>query len=247
MAVILVIEDEVNVAAMIRVCVESAGHTCHITYNGNEGLEKFSQLQPDVVILDLMLPGINGLDVCARIRQFIKSKQKDPYIMMLTGKIEEIDRIIGFSTGADDYMPKPFSPVELAVRLTALLRRELRKQANEIGMIETSHLLIDQECRNVYLKSTNGTREMVKLTTLEFNLLVVLAQRPGRVWSRSQLLDTVWGIDYMGDIRIVDSYIKRLRQKLYSTDTIGKKLDKTQFICTISGIGYSFTDSDDKF
>ncbi len=243
MAVVLVIEDEVNVAAMIRVCLESEGHTCHITYNGNEGLDKFSQLQPDVVILDLMLPGINGLDICAHIRQFVKSKQKDPYIMMLTGKIEEIDRIIGFSTGADDYMPKPFSPVELAVRLKALLRRGLRQQANNNSMIETRHLVINEECRTVHLKHANGTKEMVKLTALEFNLLVVLAQRPGRVWSRSQLLDKVWGTDYVGDIRIVDSYIKRLRQKLCGNDTIGEKPDKTQFICTVSGIGYNFADS----
>jgi two-component system OmpR family response regulator len=243
MTVVLIIEDEVNVAAMIRVCVESEGYTCHVTHNGNEGLNKFSQLQPDIVILDLMLPGINGLDICAHIRQFIKSKQKDPYIMMLTGKAEEIDRIIGFSTGADDYMPKPFSPVELAVRLRALLRRELRQQANSEDIIETHHLLIDQERRTVYLKYSTGKRETVKLTTLEFNLLVVLAKRPGRVWSRSQLLDAVWGIDYVGDFRIVDSYIKRLRQKLYSTDATGEKLNKTQFICTAPGIGYSFTDS----
>jgi two-component system OmpR family response regulator len=242
MAVILVIEDEINVAAMIRVCVESEGHICHVAHNGNEGLDKFCKLQPDIIILDLMLPGINGLDICTHIRQFIKSKQKDPYIMMLTGKVEESDRIIGFSTGADDYMPKPFSPVELAVRLRVLLRRELRQQANSEGMIQTRHLLIDQERRIVHFKYTNHTTEIVKLTTLEFNLLVVLAKRPGRVWSRSQLLDTVWGIDYEGDFRIVDSYIKRLRQKLYRTDATGEKLDKTQFICTAPGIGYSFTD-----
>jgi len=241
MAVVLVIEDEVNIAAMIRVCVESEGHTCQVVYNGDDGLDRFSQLQPDVVILDLMLPGINGLDICAHIRQFIKSKQKDPYIMMLTGKVEEIDRIIGFSTGADDYMAKPFSPVELAVRLRALLRREMRQQTNSEGIIETEQLLIDQECRTVHIKHANGSKETVKLTTLEFNLLVVLANRPGRVWSRSQLLDTVWGIDYVGDLRIVDSYIKRLRQKLYSSDAAGEKLDKTQFISTVPGIGYSFT------
>jgi len=243
MAVVLVIEDEVNVAAMIRVCVESEGHACQVAYNGEEGLNKFCQLQPDVVILDLMLPGINGLDICAHIRQFIKSRQKDPYIMMLTGKVEEIDRIIGFSTGADDYMSKPFSPVELAVRLRALLRRELRQQVNSEDIIETNRLLIDRECRTVYLKQLDGSREMIKLTTLEFNLLVVLASRPGRVWSRSHLLDTVWGIDYLGDLRIVDSYIKRLRQKLYNKNPNGTKLDKYQFISTAPGIGYSFTES----
>jgi two-component system OmpR family response regulator len=138
-------------------------------------------------------------------------------------------------------MAKPFSPVELAVRLRALLRREMRQQTNSEGIIETEQLLIDQECRTVHIKHANGSKETVKLTTLEFNLLVVLANRPGRVWSRSQLLDTVWGIDYVGDLRIVDSYIKRLRQKLYSSDAAGEKLDKTQFISTVPGIGYSFT------
>lgn len=240
MATVLIIEDEVNIAAMIRTCIQSEGHHCQVVYDGKAGVDAFRQFQPDVVILDLMLPGMNGLDVCTHIRQCSKLGQKDPYIMMLTGKTEEIDRIIGFSTGADDYMAKPFNPVELTVRLRALLRRELRSQSAGVDdYFETTHLEIDKETRSVHLKLPKGDREGVKFTTLEFNLLTTMAQRPGRVWSRSQLLDTVWGDDFGGDDRIVDSYIKRLRQKLCSTD----RFDKLQFIHTVPGIGYSFLDS----
>ena len=240
MATVLIVEDEINIAAMIRTCIQSEGHHCQVVYGGKAGVEAFRQFQPDVVILDLMLPEMNGLDVCTHIRQFSKLGQKDPYIMMLTGKTEEIDRIIGFSTGADDYMAKPFNPVELAVRLRALLRRELRSQSAESDdCFETTHLEINQGMRSVYLKFSDGDREAIKFTTLEFNLLVTMAQRPGRVWSRSQLLDTVWGDDFGGDDRIVDSYIKRLRQKLCGTD----RFDKSQFIHTVPGIGYNFLDS----
>ncbi len=240
MATVLIIEDEVNIAAMIRTCIQSEGHHCQVVYDGKAGVDAFRQLQPDVVILDLMLPEMNGLDVCTHIRQSSKLGQKDPYIMMLTGKTEEIDRIIGFSTGADDYMAKPFNPVELTVRLRALLRRELRRHnAEPDDCLETTHLEINQGMRSVHLKLPNGDREGVKFTTLEFNLLVTMAQRPGRVWSRSQLLDMVWGDDFDGDDRIVDSYIKRLRQKLCNND----RFEKSQFIHTASGIGYSFLDS----
>ena len=240
MVMVLIVEDEVNIATMIRTCIQSEGHHCQVVHDGKAGVEAFRQSQPDVVILDLMLPEMNGLDVCTHIRQSSKLGQKDPYIMMLTGKIEEIDRIIGFSTGADDYMAKPFNPVELTVRLRALLRRELRSQSAESDdCFETTHLEINQGMRSVHLKLPNGHREGIKFTTLEFNLLVTMAQRPGRVWSRSQLLDTVWGDDFGGDDRIVDSYIKRLRQKLCSTN----HFDKSQFIHTVPGIGYSFLDS----
>lgn len=241
MAIVLVIEDEINVAALIRTCLESEGHVCHLAADGESGLERYRSLQPDVVILDLMLPKLNGLDVCAHIRQSSKLGQKDPYIMMLTGKTQELDRIIGFSTGADDYMPKPFSPVELAVRLRALLRREMRTSPQTDDVIETRHLQINKDCREVRFKA-NGTSELIKFTTLEFDLLVTLASRPGRVWSRSQLLDAVWGDDFVGDDRIVDSYIKRLRQKLAQPSELHS--GKSQFIQTAPGIGYSFVDSD---
>ncbi len=241
---VLVVEDEINVAKLIQTCVESAGYTCYLAHDGNAGLDGFMQYQPDVVILDLMLPGMNGLDVCTQIRHSSKLGGKDPYILMLTAKSQEIDRIIGFSTGADDYMAKPFSPVELTVRLRALLRRDLRHQTSQTNKIETKHLTIDRDNRQVSIAADRGSRESIALTLLEFNLLETMAQRPGRVWSRTQLLELVWGDDYHGDDRIVDAYVKRLRQKLCGTDAQG--FDRLQFLHTAPGIGYSFNDGEDR-
>ncbi len=241
MTVILVIEDEINVAKLIKTCVESEGYICHIAHDGEAGLNSYRQDQPDVVILDLMLPKLTGLEVCSQIRHSSKLGAKDPYIMMLTAKVEEIDRIIGFSTGADDYMHKPFSPIELLVRIRALLRREFRHQSSEIEIIKTKNLTIKKDNREVFLTCPDGSIEQIKLTLLEFNLLETMATRPGRVWSRTQLLELIWGDDYHGDYRIVDAYIKRLRQKLCSS--CSDSFDKSQFIQTSPGIGYSFVEA----
>jgi DNA-binding response OmpR family regulator len=237
MTTILVIEDEINVAKLIKTCVESEGYICHIANDGEAGLNSYRQYQPDVVILDLMLPKLNGLEVCTQIRHSIRLGAKDPYIMMLTAKTEEIDRIIGFSSGADDYMPKPFSPVELMVRLRALLRRDIRSQSSPSEIIKTKHLTIKKDNREVSLTYPDGRVEPIKLTLLEFNLLETMATRLGRVWSRAQLLELVWGEDYHGD----DAYIKRLRQKLCGSYA---DFDKSQFIQTAPGIGYSFADGE---
>lgn len=234
MVKILIIEDEINVAALLRTCVESEGYCCHVAYEGKSGLAAFREFEPDVIILDLMLPGMNGLDVCTRIRQ--SGARKDPYIMMLTAKAEEIDRIIGFSTGADDYLPKPFSPTELLVRIRALLRRTMRHQ--ELVVIETPRLQIDLERRTVVLKVPQGTAIAVQLSSLEFDVLATLASRPQKVWTRPHLLDSVWGGDFPGDERIVDSYIKRLRQKLGQSGTTTDPL-----IRTVPGVGYAFEDN----
>jgi DNA-binding response OmpR family regulator len=242
MTTILVIEDEINVAKLIKTCIESEGYICHIARDGEAGLNSYRQYQPDVVILDLMLPKLNGLEVCTQIRHSSRLGAKDPYIMMLTAKTEEIDRIIGFSTGADDYMPKPFSPVELIVRLRALLRRDIRHQGSPSEIIQTNHLTIKKDNREVSLTHPDGTTEQIKLTLLEFNLLETMATRLGRVWSRTQLLELVWGDDYHGDDRIVDAYIKRLRQKLCGNHL--DRFDKFQFIQTAPGIGYSFADGE---
>jgi DNA-binding response OmpR family regulator len=241
MTTILVIEDEINVAKLIKTCVESEGYICHIAHDGEAGLNSYRQYQPDVVILDLMLPKLNGLEVCTQIRNSSRLGAKDPYIMMLTAKTEEIDRIIGFSSGADDYMPKPFSPVELIVRLRALLRRDIRSQSGPSEIIRTKHLTIKKDNREVSLTHSDGRTEPIKLTLLEFNLLETMANRLGRVWSRAQLLELVWGEDYHGDDRIVDAYIKRLRQKLCGSQS---DFDKSQFIQTAPGIGYSFADGE---
>jgi two-component system OmpR family response regulator len=235
---ILIVEDERNVASVVRSCIESEGFTCSIAYDGETGLQLFKQHQPDVVILDLKLPGMNGLDVCNRIRQ--AKVEKDPFILMLTGQTAEVDRIIGYSTGADDYIPKPFSPKELVVRLRSLLRRKLRHQQPQPRNIETPHFLIDTERREVLVqKSPDTDLELVGLTTVEFDLLVLMATRPGRVWTRTELLDTVRGIDYMGDDRAIDTYIKRLRDK------ISPPVQRDRYIKTHIGIGYSFEDRKD--
>jgi DNA-binding response OmpR family regulator len=242
MTTILVIEDEINVAKLIKTCIESEGYICHIAHDGETGLNSYRQYQPDIVILDLMLPKLNGLEVCTQIRHSSKLGAKDPYIMMLTAKTEEIDRIIGFSSGADDYMPKPFSPVELIVRLRALLRRDIRHQSSPSEIVQTKHLTIKEDNREVALRYPGGTTEQIKLTLLEFNLLQTMATRIGRVWSRTQLLELVWGDDYHGDDRIVDAYIKRLRQKLCGSHA--DSFDRSQFIQTAPGIGYSFADGE---
>ncbi|MEX0269563.1 response regulator transcription factor [Leptolyngbyaceae cyanobacterium UHCC 1019] len=233
MATILIIEDEVNIASLLQTCVESEGYGCCVAYDGKSGLAAFRRLEPDLIILDLMLPEMNGLEVCTQIRQ--SGASKDPYVMMLTAKGEEIDRIIGFSTGADDYLPKPFSPTELLVRIRALLRRTMRHQATL--KIETPHLQIDLERRSVFLKAIRSDEIAVHLSALEFDVLATLANRPGRVWTRTQLLDNVWGGDFTGDERIVDSYVKRLRHKLGQGNA-----ETYSFIRTVSGVGYAFED-----
>ncbi|MBE9014362.1 response regulator transcription factor, partial [Pseudanabaenaceae cyanobacterium LEGE 13415] len=175
------------------------------------------------------------LEVCTRIRQN-KSVRKDPYIIMLTAKGSENDRIVGFSTGADDYIPKPFSPQELIARVRAVLRRKLRHEGEQ-DTIESPHFIIDSEKRQVRVRKTDeGELELVRLSPVEFNLLALMAARPKRVWSRSELLDAVRGIDYVGDERTIDTYIGRLRGKISPPN------QRDRFIRTHTSIGYSFED-----
>jgi len=232
---ILVIEDEHNVASMVRSCIEAEGYACSTAHDGETGLRLFREWQPDVVILDLGLPVMSGLDVCTQIRH--ARGEKDPYIIMLTARKSEVDRIIGFSTGADDYIPKPFSPQELVVRLRAVTRRSLRHQEADAKIIQTSHLLIDPEQREVLVQKAAGELELVTLTTVEFDILYKMASRPKRVWTRTDLLDAVRGMDYVGDERSIDAYIKRLRNKISPPN------ERDKFIKTHINLGYSFEDS----
>lgn len=180
-----------------------------------------------------MLPGLGGLEVCARIRQ--KPGAKDPYILMLTAKGEEIDRVIGLSTGADDYLVKPFSPRELVARVRALLRRSLR-QAGQHQVYQTQHFAIDVEQRTASIQYNSKPPQTLDLTTLEFNLLTTFVSYPGRVWNRTQLIDKLWGSDFFGDERVVDTHVARLRKKV--------ELDPANptFIKTVVGVGYKFED-----
>lgn len=234
---ILIVEDEPEIAQLIRETLEREGFLCYIANTGLEALTQFQHQQPDVIILDIMLPELDGLEVCTRIRQ--KTGIKDPYILMLTARGEEIDRIVGLSTGADDYLVKPFSPRELVARVRALLRRSLRHENQSNQVYHTPHFTIDLDQHTAIRHLGANKEETLDLTTLEFNLLVTFMSYPGRVWSRTQLIDKLWGNDFFGDERVVDTHIRRLRKKI--------ELDATNpsFIKTVIGVGYKFEDFED--
>lgn len=232
---ILIIEDEPEIAGLIQRNLEKEGFTCRIAKDGNSALSEFYSQAPDLIILDLMIPGLDGLEVCARIRQ--KPGNKDPYILMLTARGEEIDRVIGLSTGADDYMVKPFSPRELVARVRALLRRSMRQTGNSSNIYRSAHFMIDLEQRTATRIDDEQTSEVLDLTALEFDLLSTFISYPGRVWNRSQLIDKLWGDDFFGDERVVDAHVARLRKKV-EFDSANPK-----YIKTVVGVGYKFEDS----
>ena len=233
---ILIVEDEQEIAQLIEQTLIQENFSCRIANNGLTALDLFKQQQPDVVILDIMLPGLDGLEVCTRIRQ--QPYEKDPYIMMLTARGEEIDRVIGLSTGADDYLVKPFSPRELVARVRALLRRSLRQvsKSENAQIYRTKHFAVDLDQHNATRQLNGQTPEELDLTTLEFNLLATFLSYPGRVWSRTQLIDKLWGNDFFGDERVVDTHIRRLRKKIEPDSA------NPTFVKTVVGVGYKFED-----
>jgi DNA-binding response OmpR family regulator len=231
---ILIVEDEAEIAQLIQLYLEKEGFTCRICRDGVSALQMFQDLKPDLIILDLMIPGLDGLEVCTRVRQ--KPGSKDPYILMLTAKGEEIDRIIGLSTGADDYMVKPFSPRELVARVRALLRRTLRQGGQTQGY-HTQHFAIDIEQRLAHRQLDDSGAEPLDLTTLEFDLLTTFMSHPGRVWNRTQLIEKLWGNDFYGDERVVDTHIARLRKKIEPDPA------NPTFVKTVIGVGYKFEDA----
>jgi two-component system, OmpR family, alkaline phosphatase synthesis response regulator PhoP len=232
---ILIVEDEAEIADLIALYLEKEGFTCRSCRDGLTALQAYQEQQPDLIILDLMIPGLDGLEVCARIRQ--QPGVKDPYIMMLTAKGEEIDRIIGLSTGADDYMVKPFSPKELVARVRALLRRSLRQTTAPTQVYQTPSFTIDLDQRTALRHITGQPKESLDLTTLEFELLSTFLSYPGRVWNRSQLIDKLWGSDFFGDERVVDTHIARLRKKVEPDPS------NPTFVKTVIGAGYKFEDA----
>jgi two-component system phosphate regulon response regulator PhoB len=221
MKTVLVIEDEKDLADLISFNLENEGYRVVTAMDGTAGLESARNSLPDLILLDLMLPGITGIEICKILRRNEKTS-KIP-VIMLTAKSEEIDRVVGFEVGADDYVVKPFSNRELMLRVKAVLRRgEQDKPSDKV--IRIGDLSIDTSRHQV----TSAGEEVI-LTTTEFKLLINLAERLGRVQSRDVLLKNVWGYNYIGDTRTVDTHITRLRTKL------GEAGD---MIKTIRGFGY---------
>lgn len=191
---ILIVEDEAEIAHLLQQLLEREGFNCIHYRDGAQALRFFPTHQPDLVILDLGLPEIDGLEVCTRIRR--QANIKDPYILMLTARGEEIDRVVGLSTGADDYLVKPFSPIELVARVRALLRRSLRQDAPS-QIYRTRHFTIDVEQHLAQKHPPGQPSETLDLTTLEFDLLATFINHPGRVWSRTQLVEKIWGMTFL--------------------------------------------------
>ena len=231
---ILIVEDEIEIARLIQQLLEKEGFTCQHCGDGSEAIATFEATQPDLIILDWMLPGeLDGLEICNRIRHH--PSKADPYVLMLTAKGEEIDRVIGLSTGADDYLIKPFSPIELVARVRALLRRRLREAVSS-QVYQTPHFRLDLDQHTAERQLSEGTAELLPLAALEFKLLATFMSHPGRAWTRSQLIDSLWGDDFFGDDRVVDTQVARLRKKIEPNP------GQPTFIKTVTGVGYKFED-----
>ncbi len=220
---ILVVEDEPDLADLVALNLRQEGHEVVIAHDGATALAEIQRRQPDLLVLDVMLPDISGLEVCRRLRRNAQTIRLP--VIMLTARNDEVDRVVGFEVGADDYVPKPFSPRELVLRVDAILRRTIATP--EIGgpqVIALGNLVIDVPAHRVEVQG-----EEILLTALEFRLLLDLASRAGRVQSRDALLERVWGYSPNVETRTVDTHVKRLREKL------GAGADQIE---TVRGVGY---------
>src|SRR5712692_686398 len=222
---ILVVEDEHAIAEAVRARLASEGYAVRVAHDGPQAIEAAAAERPDLVVLDLMLPGMDGLEVC----QEIQKKDWVP-VLMLTARTEEADKVAGFAVGADDYLTKPFSMRELTVRVRAIIRRMERiRQISPTESVSRFDLTIDAAKRRVFRND-----EEVTLTPLEFEILLTMARTPGVVFGREQLMDRVWGYrDYAGG-RVVDSHVARIRRKL------GDEAAEPRYIRTVHGVGYAF-------
>lgn len=227
---ILVVDDESSIVTLLQFNIEKAGFDVVTAEDGRTGYELALSEKPDLIVLDLMLPEMDGIEVCKQLRQ---DKVETP-ILMLTAKDDELDKIIGLELGADDYLTKPFSPREVVARIKAILRRSAGKatdvepeESPKEKALHVGELKILTESYEVYLQD-----ELLDLTPKEFELLVYLANHRGKVFSRDQLLDAVWNYDYIGETRIVDVHVSHLRDKI-EADT-----KQPRYIKTIRGFGY---------
>lgn len=226
MAKILIVDDEPSITNLVSAYLKPEGYEVFIASDGNAGLKAARAFKPDLVILDVMLPGMDGIELLSRLR-----RESEVYVIMLTAKTEETDKIVSLSVGADDYVTKPFSPRELVARVKAALRRIEAGAGSGIrearSVLSFKHVHIDAGARKVSVDDNP-----VELTAIEFDLLKALAENRGRVLSREQLLEKVWGGEYFGEIRVVDVHLGHIRQKLGRDD----------LIVTVRGVGYRFED-----
>ncbi|MDD6208533.1 MAG: response regulator transcription factor [Clostridiales bacterium] len=224
---VLVVDDEKLIVKGIRFSLEQDGMKVDCAYDGEEALEMAKQKEYDMVLLDVMLPKMNGFEVCQAIRDFSTMP-----IIMLTAKGDDMDKILGLEYGADDYITKPFNILEVKARIKAIMRRsggKNRSDARPDHMIEQEELKVDLDSRRVYIREKE-----VNLTAKEFDLLEILIRNPNKVYSRDNLLKTVWGADYPGDARTVDVHIRRLREKIEDNPS------EPKYIHTKWGVGYFF-------
>ncbi len=227
----LIVDDAPELCLLLEPLLSREGFDVKIVGEGDGAVELARSFEPDVIILDLLLPGIDGLEACRRIRAF-----SDAYVVMVSAKDTEIDKVVGLSIGADDYVTKPFSPNELVARLRAMLRRPRRAgravaYGGEVTTRTFGPLTVDTATREVL---ANG--QIADLTRIEFDLLATLCSRPRLVFTRTQLLETVWGPNWYGDTHVVDVHMSNLRRKLSLTDP------STRFIHTVRGVGFRLAD-----
>lgn len=224
MAKILVIDDEPSIVNLITAYLKQEGYEVHTAADGPAGLKAARAFKPDLIILDIMLPGMDGIELLSRLR-----RESEVYVILLTARTEETDKVVGLSVGADDYVTKPFSPRELTARVKAALRRIQTGAGLRSGASVYSfhHLRMDAGARTVSVDE-----RPIDLTAIEFDLLKALVENRGRVLSREQLLEKVWGGEYFGEQRVVDVHLGHIRQKLGRDD----------LIITVRGVGYRFED-----
>lgn len=224
---ILVVDDEKLIVKGIKFSLEQEGWEVDVAYDGEEALKLALSKEYSIILLDVMLPVFDGLEVCRQIRA-----TSNVPIIMLTAKGEDMDKIMGLEYGADDYVTKPFNILELKARIKAILRRAAQnnKEQNK-KMIAIEDLRLEINSRRVFIKD-----EEINLTAKEFDMLALLASSPGKVYSRDQLLDTIWGYDYPGDVRTVDVHVRRLREKIEPNP------GQPEYIHTKWGVGYYFKD-----
>ena len=221
---ILVIDDEPSIVNLVSAYLKPEGYEVYTATDGPSGLKAAHAFKPDLIVLDLMLPGMDGLELLSRLR-----RESDVYVIMLTARTDETDKIVGLSVGADDYVTKPFSPRELVARVKAALRRIQTGTASseEKSVLSFKHVRIDIGAHTVSVDNVS-----IELTSIEFDLLRALAESRGRVLSREQLLERIWGAEYFGEMRVVDVHLGHVRQKL----------GNESLIATVRGVGYRFED-----